>query len=58
MKFLAAAALLVASAVAVPTEIEARTTDYRPCTSTLFSNVLCCATDALGIIGLDCEVRK
>lgn len=56
MKFLAVAALFVASVIAVPTE-EVRT-NYDPCTSTLFSNVLCCATDALGIIGLDCEVRK
>ncbi|KAL6854731.1 hypothetical protein ACO1O0_005856 [Amphichorda felina] len=54
MKFLAVAALFVASVIAVPTE-EVRT-NYDPCTSTLFSNVLCCATDALGIIGLDCEV--
>lgn len=31
---------------------------YKPCPSGLFSNALCCATDALGIIGLDCDVRK
>ena len=33
-------------------------TKYKPCPSGLFSNALCCATDALGIIGLDCDVRK
>ncbi|KAH8169255.1 fungal hydrophobin domain-containing protein [Sarocladium implicatum] len=28
--------------------------DYEPCTSTLYSNPQCCATDVLGVIGLNC----
>ncbi|KAL6866445.1 hypothetical protein ACO1O0_002556 [Amphichorda felina] len=55
MKFFAAVALLAAAAMAAPTEVEDRG-EYVPCGSTLYSNTLCCATDALGIIGLDCEV--
>ena len=32
--------------------------DYAPCQSTLFSNPQCCATDVLGVIGLDCANRE
>lgn len=53
MKFFAVATAFAAAVVATSTPAP-----YKPCMSTLFSNTLCCATDALGIIGLDCEVRK
>lgn len=54
MKFFSVAALIASGA----TLAIATGSTYKPCTSTIYSNPLCCATDALGIIGLDCEVRK
>jgi hypothetical protein len=52
MKFLTVAAL-IASGITL-----AVATDYKPCQSTIYSSPQCCATDALGIVGIDCKVRK
>ncbi|KAM0254924.1 hypothetical protein ACHAQJ_006297 [Trichoderma viride] len=54
MKFFAIAALFAAAAVAQP--LEARTGSGSICPPGLFSNPQCCATQVLGIIGLDCSV--
>nr|BDD69331.1 cryparin [Verruciconidia persicina] len=52
MKFFTVAAIIACGAtLALATD-----TPYVPCRSTIYSNPLCCATDALGIVGLDCEV--
>ncbi|KAL6871375.1 hydrophobin [Trichoderma novae-zelandiae] len=54
MKFFAIAALFAAAAVAQP--LEDRTSSGSVCPPGLFSNPQCCATQVLGIIGLDCKV--
>ncbi|KAH0497304.1 hypothetical protein TgHK011_004619 [Trichoderma gracile] len=53
MKFFAIAALFAAAAVAQP--IEDRS-NAAVCPGGLFSNPQCCATQVLGLIGLDCKV--
>ncbi|KAL6882389.1 hydrophobin [Trichoderma longibrachiatum] len=53
MKFFAIAALFAAAAVAQPLEDRSGGT---ACPPGLFSNPQCCATQLLGIIGLDCKV--
>ncbi|KAM3484484.1 hypothetical protein MY8738_002173 [Beauveria namnaoensis] len=52
MKFVVFASL-IASALAVPTELAPRTGSFS-CPAGLYSNPQCCATLVLGIIGLDC----
>ncbi|KAM3541966.1 hypothetical protein ARSEF1564_005135 [Beauveria bassiana] len=56
MKFVVFASL-IASALAVPTELAPRTGSYF-CPLGLYSVPQCCATDVLGIIGLDCQDLK
>ncbi|KAM3506670.1 hypothetical protein MY11210_007461 [Beauveria gryllotalpidicola] len=55
MKFVVFASL-IASALAVPAELAPRTGSYNACSSFLHSSAQCCATDALGVVGLDCHV--
>lgn len=50
MKFFAAATLLFVSALAAP--------NYQPCSSGLYSEAKCCATDVLGIADLNCQTRE
>ena len=52
-------ALFATAAIAVPTGGHGgsgggSTTTYQPCPNGLFSNAQCCATDVLGVIGLNC----
>ncbi|TFB03628.1 Hydrophobin-1 [Trichoderma ghanense] len=54
MKFFAIAALFAAAALAQP--LEDRSGGSGACPTGLFSNPQCCATQLLGIIGLDCKV--
>ncbi|PTB70398.1 hypothetical protein BBK36DRAFT_16079 [Trichoderma citrinoviride] len=57
MKFFAIAALFAAAAVAQPLEVlEDRSGSGSVCNPGLFSNPQCCATQVLGLIGLDCKV--
>ncbi|KAK1252467.1 hypothetical protein MKX08_003654 [Trichoderma sp. CBMAI-0020] len=54
MKFFAAIALFATAAIAGPVEV--RTGGGNICPDGLFSNPQCCATQVLGLIGLDCQV--
>ena len=54
MQFIVLAALF-ASAMAVPAELNARTS---VCEGGLYTNPQCCSTDVLGVADLDCKVRK
>jgi hypothetical protein len=59
MKSFAIAIICAAAAMAVPTGNDGSgTVAYKPCTSPLFSNVQCCATDVLGVVGLNCQNRE
>ena len=60
MKFLATVALLAIGVAASPVDIEERSGggSYQPCPAGLFSVPQCCATDVLGVIGLNCDARK
>ncbi|KFH43971.1 Trihydrophobin-like protein [Hapsidospora chrysogenum ATCC 11550] len=57
MKFLATVALLAIGVAASPVDIEERSGggSYQPCPAGLFSVPQCCATDVLGVIGLNCD---
>lgn len=60
MKFFATLAL-VAGAIAAPATLEDRTgggSSGSVCNPGLYSNPICCATDVLGVICLDGDVRK
>lgn len=56
MKFFTAAALFATAAIAGPVEV--RTGNGSICPTGLYSNPQCCSAQVLGIIGLDCTVRK
>lgn len=56
MKFFTIAALFAATAIAGPLEV--RTGSGSICPTGLYSNPQCCSAQVLGIIGLDCQVRK
>lgn len=58
-------ALFVAGAIAVPTghggdggSGGSGGGSYAACPGTLFGETQCCATDVLGVLGLDCTNRK
>ena len=67
MRYFAIVALFAAIVVALPTDDPKPPkppghgdggNDYEPCPSSLFGNAQCCATDVLGVIGLDCGNRR
>ncbi|EJP68175.1 hydrophobin-like protein [Beauveria bassiana ARSEF 2860] len=51
-------ASLIASALAVPTELAPRTDVSSLCPAGLYSVPQCCATDILGVARLDCKAPK
>ncbi|KAK6527259.1 beta ketoadipyl CoA thiolase, th1 [Arthrobotrys megalospora] len=56
MKFLALAPLLFVTGLASPVPQGGNNPGgYKACPSGLYSNAQCCATDVLGVVGLDCE---
>lgn len=58
MKVFAVAIVFAAAALASPTGGGDKPSTYKPCKSTLFSNPQCCATDVLGVVGLNCANRE
>lgn len=58
MKLVAVFAIFASVAIAHPLKDSTNGGGGSVCPPGLFSNALCCATSVLGLIGLDCDVRK
>jgi hypothetical protein len=51
-------AILLAAVLSMPVYSQGNNGDGTVCRSGLYSEAMCCTTDALGVAALDCELRK